>query len=451
MQQEIDTTEDDRIEVLDPGTGLLRGQYVIERYLVSGGFGITYLARDSLDRRVVIKECFPATICTRKGDRVSEFSDDQGGQYASVLRHFLREARRMARLSHPHIVGVHQVFEENGTAYMALDHVEGLDLLTLIEEAPEKLTASCIRQMLETALEAIGYIHRQGILHRDISPDNFLLGPDDRLTLIDFGAARDRPGGKTRALSALLAVKDGYSPHEFYLTDVAQYPSSDLYSLGATFYHLITGAPPPQSQERLAAIAAHRPDPFIPLAGRPYSAHDPAFLGAIDKALEVLPRDRLQSAEDWLEALSTTPPPTPAEPAILGPELREAISRLVADTNRDLSPRHPRVETSREPAHGMIGFRPVIDEPKRARRPTPVDIFGNPIEDVDAWLRDQDHLSQQRLGAGRLSDEAPDGAATAKAGHGPKRHGPKRGVYLTKFLGRRITALKFARAQAVRN
>ncbi len=446
MHQQIATQENDRVEVLDPGTELLRGQYVIESYLVGGGFGITYLARDSLERRVVIKECFPAAICTRDGDLVHEMNADQAGQYASVLRHFLREARRLARLSHPNIVGVHQVFEENGTAYMALDHVEGMDLLTMVEEAPETLTANRLHKILETALEAIGYIHRQGILHRDISPDNLLLGPDDRLTLIDFGAARERPGFENRALSALLAVKDGYSPHEFYLSDVPQFPSSDLYSLGATFYHLITGAPPPFSQERLAEIAAHRGDPYLPLARRGYSAHDPAFLAAIDKALAVLPRDRLQSAEDWLEALRTTPAPAATKPVILGPELQDAISRLVADTNRDLVPPQPGVKAPRRAAQGMIGFRPVIDEPQPARPPKPVDIFGNPIEDVDEWLRDQDRLSQQRLSAGRLNDEASSGSVGGKTG----RESSGRG-FLNKFLGRRPNAMKLARAQAVRN
>ena len=94
---------------------------MIESYLVRGGFGVTYLARDSLERQVVIKECFPAAISCRVGDEVRPLKSEQTRQYNSILRHFLREARRLVRLDHPNIVGVHQVFEENNTAYMALD------------------------------------------------------------------------------------------------------------------------------------------------------------------------------------------------------------------------------------------------------------------------------------------------------------------------------------------
>ncbi|MFC3118791.1 serine/threonine-protein kinase [Jhaorihella thermophila] len=182
----------DREEELPPGTVLLHGQYVVESYLVRGGFGITYLARDSLDRIVVIKECFPSAICCRVDGKVRARSEEQEGQFASVLRHFIREARRLSRLRHPDIVGVHQVFEERGTAYMALDYVSGHDLLTILEDAPERLTPALVQTLLRRTLEAVRYIHDQGILHRDISPDNILLGPTDNPTLIDFGAAREQ-------------------------------------------------------------------------------------------------------------------------------------------------------------------------------------------------------------------------------------------------------------------
>lgn len=115
VHEELDFHEFDD-DVLPPGVTLLHGQYMIESYLVRGGFGVTYLARDSLERQVVIKECFPAAISCRVGDEVRPLRSEQTRQYNSILRHFLREARRLARLDHPNIVGVHQVFEENNTA-----------------------------------------------------------------------------------------------------------------------------------------------------------------------------------------------------------------------------------------------------------------------------------------------------------------------------------------------
>jgi len=321
---------------LEPGTLLLHGQYQIESYLIRGGFGITYLARDSLDRRVVIKECFPNTICCRFDGLVHAKSRDQKDQFHAVLRHFLREAHRLARLSHPNIVGVHQVFEENSTAYMALDYVDGMDLLSVVEDHPDRLNPDMIRSMLIKSLGAISYIHDKGILHRDISPDNFLLDITDNLTLIDFGAAREHATRESRVLSSLLAVKDGYSPQEFYFRDVTHRACSDLYALGATFYHLITGEAPPDSQQRLSAVAADTADPFVPLV--PNSAnYEPDFLNAINKALELFPEDRIQSAQDWVEEID---PERRRQAAVARANkdttIRLKISKLVAETNQNL-------------------------------------------------------------------------------------------------------------------
>ncbi len=235
---------------------------------------------------MVIKECLPVDISCRIDGVVQARTPEQAPQYASILRHFLREARRLSKLSHPNIVGVHQVFEENDTAYMALDFIHGMDLLSIIEDDPERLSPKAIRTMLMKSLEAISYIHEQGILHRDISPDNFLLDWDDNITLIDFGAARDEATKANRALSALLAVKDGYSPQEFYLSDLVHSAASDLYSLGATFYHLIAGQAPPNSQSRLAAIEAETQDPYRPLTSLKTN-YDHNFLAAIDQALQL--------------------------------------------------------------------------------------------------------------------------------------------------------------------
>ncbi|MFP7675480.1 serine/threonine-protein kinase [Marivita sp. S0852] len=300
-----DDSQEHYLDELAPGTELLQGQYKILKYLNSGGFGITYLASDSLDRKVVIKECFPSSFCDRTRNTVRARSKSQSQELRSVVQLFVQEARRLAKLEHPNIVGVHQVFEDNETAYMVLDFVEGRDLLDTIEEATHSLTAEQIVHLLKETLQAVQYVHDKDILHRDISPDNILLDANLRPVLIDFGSAREEATKKSRVLSAMRVVKDGYSPQEFYVQGSQQSPSSDLYALGATFYHLISGDIPPNSQTRLAAIAAGEKDPFVPLIGR-VKGYDGNVLAAIDKALAILPQDRLQSAKQWLEMMEGT-------------------------------------------------------------------------------------------------------------------------------------------------
>ncbi len=307
MAQPIENTsdKDDFVDELKPGTKLMHGQYTIESFLNAGGFGITYLARDSLDRQVVIKECFPGAFCRRSRYIVQARSRAHQNELKSIVRLFVQEARSLSKLDHPNIVGVHQVFEDNDTAYMALDFVEGRDLLDTIEDPNHGLTPTQIKAILKEILGAVGFIHDQGMLHRDISPDNILINKEFRPVLIDFGAAREEATKQSRVLSALRVVKDGYSPQEFYIAGSDQSPSSDLYALAASFHHLITDSVPPNSQARLAAIASGDPDPYVKTVGK-FPDYDDDFLGAMDKALAVLPKDRVQSAKDWIQLIDGT-------------------------------------------------------------------------------------------------------------------------------------------------
>ncbi|MCV2880423.1 protein kinase domain-containing protein [Actibacterium sp. XHP0104] len=297
-------TDEEFTDELQPGTKLLHGQYVIKKFLASGGFGITYLATDSLDRLVVIKECYPETICRRTSSRVHPRSRAHATAYRTIVDLFIEEARKLARLSHPNIVGVHQVFEDFDTAYMALDYVDGQDLLE-VAQSSKKIQPEALERMVLKILDAIDFIHAQGLLHRDIAPDNILLNQQNEPILIDFGAARETVTRATRIIGALQTVKDGYSPNEFYVTDADQFPSSDLYSLAASLYHVMTKTLPPNAQERLSAIAGGEPDPYVPIAGlvQGYSAD---FLACIDKALAVFPKDRIQSAADWRGMLAAS-------------------------------------------------------------------------------------------------------------------------------------------------
>jgi serine/threonine protein kinase len=291
---------DDFADDLKPGTTLLDGQYTIIGFLNSGGFGITYLAKDSVDRTVVIKECFPNTLCRRSTPVVRARSRKHQAEFRSFVENFVEEAKSLARLVHPNIVGVHQVFEDNDTAYMAIDYIDGRDLSDILGSTDQAFSPAAVVVMLKKMLSAVEFIHQVGILHRDISPDNIIVDKHGNPILIDFGAASEREAQSTRVLTGRRVIKEGYSPQEFYLTGAQQSPSSDLYSLAATFYHVIAGKAPPESQRRLARVAEGSADPYVPLAGR-YGGYPRGFLESVDKAISVLPKDRIQSSADWLE------------------------------------------------------------------------------------------------------------------------------------------------------
>ena len=186
-QMDASVDDDGTLDELKPGTTLLHGQYTITRYLASGGFGITYLAKDSLDRDVVIKECYADAFCRRTQTIVSARSRAHQGELKSIIRHFVKEAQSLAKLQHPNIVGVHQVFEDNDTAYMAIDYVDGRDLLEILEDPETRLTPDDIVTMTRKLSSAVGFIHDAELLHRDISPDNILIDKDGEPILIDFG------------------------------------------------------------------------------------------------------------------------------------------------------------------------------------------------------------------------------------------------------------------------
>ncbi len=325
---------DDLVDELQPGTKLLKGQYTIVRYINSGGFGITYLAKDSLDRDVVIKECFPSSFCRRSKTMVTARSRAHTAELRSVIQLFVREARHLSKIVHPNIVAVHQVFEDNGTAYMAIDFINGLDLQQIIDGQGPMPQAEEIVLMTEKLLAAVGFIHSNDMLHRDISPDNVLIDHKGQPILIDFGAAREHASQTGRAMSALRVVKDGYSPQEFYIAGSEQGPWSDLYALGATLYHLISGEAPVNGQARLAALAEDQPDPYTPLVGR-YEGYPPGFLAAIDKALSTLPKQRVQTAQEWL-AMFRPGVHLPIDP---NDDIAAAVQAMVANARAEAATR----------------------------------------------------------------------------------------------------------------
>lgn len=325
-------------EGLADGATLLDEEFTITGRLSHGGFGITYLAKDNhLSRPVVIKECFPeAFVSRRNNNSVMVRSSQHEDQYRSIVKMFMREARSIAKLRHPNIVGVHRVFEDNHTAYMALDLIDGHDLQEIIEDEDRDLTPTQVKDILFKILDAIELVHAHDLLHRDISPDNILLDKWGNPVLIDFGAAREEASKKTRTVSTVMVVKDGYSPQEFYFAGSKQNESSDLYALAATFYHLISGQAPVNSQTRVSEVAMKNGDPCVPLSGS-FPEYDDLFLAAIDKAMRISPVDRIQSAREWVEMID---PHNSHVENYVRPVVNEGLgltlTSLVSETNREL-------------------------------------------------------------------------------------------------------------------
>ncbi|WP_420005539.1 serine/threonine protein kinase [Arenibacterium sp. LLYu02] len=419
------------------GARLLQGQYQIEQALIAGGFGITYLARDSLDRRVVVKECFPGEICERVAGQVRPRGPAQLRTYKAVLRSFLREAHLLARSQHPNIVPVHQVFRENGTAYIAMDFIDGLDLLTLRETAPARITPQMIDSCLRQSLAALDFLHGQGILHRDISPDNLIWTSADRLMLIDFGAACPILPDDARSADEPMAVKDGYSPHELYDRSNAARAASDLYALAATLVFLRRGEPPVTGPERLSAVTHGAADPMEALLAE--AVTESPLWHTVARALSILPKDRFATAQDWLAALPQESAPVAAPrprleapagaPTDLQPQLLSRIASLVAETNGNLTAGLPKV----------LQPEPVIDPEAEARnKPKPVDLFGQPISDLQAWLSEQDSAPRRDL-----RKPAPRAAVPAdQARSTPQTEAaPARGLLsLNRFFGKRTAS-----------
>ncbi len=237
---------------LRPGT-ILNGRYTLGHVLGQGGFGITYIAQDyQTGERVAIKEYLPTDFAGRSGNGLSVqvYSDERAQNFAFGKDRFLEEAKTLAAfIGTTNIVRIHSYFEENETAYLCMEYVDGLPLDKYVAAHGGRLNTEEASRLLLPLMESLEAVHARGIVHRDIAPDNILIMRDGTVKLIDFGAARYSTGEKTKSLDIVL--KHGFAPYEQYLRRGRQGPWTDVYALAATFYYSITGKVPPDAPERM--------------------------------------------------------------------------------------------------------------------------------------------------------------------------------------------------------
>lgn len=241
---------------LHANTLLQNRRYAIQKTLGQGGFGITYLAYDNVNRKqVAIKEFFMKELCNRNG-KTHHMSVPSTGSRKLVDKFrakFLKEANTIANLSHPNIIKIYDIFEENATAYYAMEYIPGGSLADMLKKEPEqRLSEVEALHYLRQVAGALNYIHMLGINHLDIKPDN-ILDDNGRAVLIDFGVAKRYDNDGHQTSTTPVGLSHGYAPLEQYKSGgVAEFsPATDIYLLGATLYKLITGQTPPDANDVL--------------------------------------------------------------------------------------------------------------------------------------------------------------------------------------------------------
>jgi serine/threonine protein kinase len=274
------------------------GNFRIEAVLGKGGFGITYLGLDTkIGKRVAIKELLPDSIATRvEGRTVQPHSSDQMENWEWARKRFMEEARILASLSHPAIVGVHTLIETNGTDYMIMDYVDGESYENKLRNCGCETDLVSFMKILGPLLDGLAEVHANNLLHRDIKPENILINHRGNPILIDFGSARTSVGS-TMTMTSI--VTHGYSPIEQYQSKGRMGPWTDIYAIGAVACRAITGKKPPVAADRVMD------DEFAWLSyDSALSGFPVEFRQAIDWALRVRPEERPQSIAGWLPAMS---------------------------------------------------------------------------------------------------------------------------------------------------
>lgn len=293
---------------LPPETLLHDGDYRIEASLGRGGFGLTYRARDLKNERdVAIKECFPAG-CERDERNVSPSDYAARGCLQAFRRIFHDQADRLKELTHPSIVALLDVFDENETTYLVMALLEGPTLLQQIEQHGPLQPQRAVEHF-EKLADALNAIHGAGFLHLDVKPENAIL-VDGSPVLVDFDllVPREKPDFNTRPLSLATQIgTPGYAPLEQYAQHAKLSPATDVYALGATLYHLVTGAAPLSAVDRAAGVA-------LPPLAQVQPELDAQLSGAIESAMHLDATKRPQSVSELLELFRA--PVVPDQPVV---------------------------------------------------------------------------------------------------------------------------------------
>ena len=341
---------------LPEGTELV-GDYRIQRVLGAGGFGITYLANEpALARLVTIKEYFPADYAARGAtSQASPRSQGCAEDYKWGLERFIEEARTLARFIHPNIVRVHRHFLANNTGYMVLEFEEGGSFKAWLKGLKRAPRQPELDRIVAPLLDALELVHKGDYLHRDIAPDNIIIRKDGSPVLIDFGSARGEIASHSKTVSAL--VKPGYSPYEQYATTSSKQGSwTDIYALGATLYHALSGKRPPDAPSRMVN------DEYVSARDAALSSYRPSFLAAIDKALRLDVGERPQSIAEWRKTLLA---PEPKRDGRLS--LARALQRLRTGDFKQKPEPEPEPPPSAEPASdtpSLVPTPPDAPQPK---------------------------------------------------------------------------------------
>ena len=290
-----------------PGT-ILNGRYIIGKVLGFGGFGVTYIAWDEkLEQKVAIKEYLPGEFSTRMPGQtlVTVFNGEKTEQYYNGLKKFVDEAKRLAKFQNETgIVKIFDSFEENRTAYIVMEYLEGETLSEYLKREgtiPEDMAVDMLRPIMESLIT----VHAEGLIHRDIAPDNIFLTTSGEVKLIDFGASRYATTTHSRSLTVI--VKPGYSPEEQYRSRGDQGTHTDVYAVAATLYKMITGKTPPDAMERRAKYENQNKD----ILEEPHKLTKDISINrevAILNGLNVRIEDRTPDIATLIEELYADPP-----------------------------------------------------------------------------------------------------------------------------------------------
>ncbi|MBQ9699880.1 MAG: serine/threonine protein kinase, partial [Lachnospiraceae bacterium] len=292
---------------MDPGT-YLYDRYIVGNVIGYGGFGVTYVGWDAkLEQKVAIKEYLPSEYSTRMPgqSRVTVFGGNKADHYKTGMSKFVDEAKRLAKCTNTDgIVKIFDAFEENDTAYIIMEYLEGETLADRLKREKTIPEDEAVKMMLPV-MHSLEIVHKEGIIHRDIAPDNIFLTKDGSVKLIDFGASRYANTSQSRSLTVI--IKPGYSPEEQYRSRGDQGPHTDVYAVAATLYKMITGKTPPDALERRAFFENKKKDILDPIVkyDKDISKNrENAILNAVNIRIE----DRTPDMTVFIEQLTTTQP-----------------------------------------------------------------------------------------------------------------------------------------------